>query len=486
MISPYLEKIKKGAMILEPSAGSGAILDQIQPMWVESVIREARERMSSREESDLRYYANKSYKIKAYCIEPDAELQQILIGKGYRVIGDDFMQYRGHYSFDLILMNPPFAQGDKHLLKAWNTIDEGDICCLLNRETLDNPHTESRQLLRRVIDQNGEVMYLGQCFKDSRHATDVDVAMVRLKKCTERKRFEFKWDRPKDRDFEEVDFNNQVAKADYLQALEGSFSGTVAALEEYIKAKEKLHAFAATFSGTYKGVGDALEVAYKNGKTKKEVFNIFIDEFKMQAWEHVFRKTKLSQVVTSGVKEDWEKNSKVQGMLEFTAENMDSLFELLFVNRQEIMERCLVEVFDRMTSYDKKNKIHWEGWKTNDAYKVNRKVIMPYYIKMDWSNRFEIQWRRKETLDDIDKVMCMLSGKRFENILTMESALKAKFSEIGPIGVGGSFDNKAESEFFRMKFWKKGTFHIEFLDESLWVKFNRTAAKGKNWLPGER
>lgn len=115
----------------------------------------------------------------------------------------------------------------------------------------------------------------------------------------------------------------------------------------------------------------------------------------MQAWEHVFRKTKLSQVVTSGVKEDWEKNSKVQGMLEFTAENMEGLFDILFLNRQEIMERCLIEVFDRMTSYDKKNKIHWEGWKTNDAYKVNRKVIMPHYVNMNWSSRFEVEWRKR-------------------------------------------------------------------------------------------
>ena len=484
MISPYLEKIKKGAMILEPSAGSGAILDHIQTMWEEDTVRRARERFGDDDANAIRYYSRREYKIKAYCIEPDAELQQILIGKGYRVIGEDFLQYRGHYSFDLVLMNPPFANGDKHLLKAWDIIDEGDICCLLNRETLDNPYTEARQLLRRIIDENGTIMYLGQCFKESRNATDVDVVMVRLMKLSERKRFEFKWDRPRERDFEEVDFNNQVAKADYLQALEGSFNGTIAALEEYIKAKEKLHTFASTFCGTYKGVGNALEVAYKNGKTKKEVFNLFIDAFKMQAWEHVFRKTKLSQVVTSGVKEDWEKNSKVQGMLEFTAENMEALFDILFLNRQEIMERCLVEVFDRMTSYDEKNKIHWEGWKTNSAYKVNRKAIMPYYVNLDCNSRFEVNWRKRETLDDIDKVMCMLAGKKFENILTMETALKDKFKELGPIAVGQRFDNTAESEFFRMKFWKKGTFHIEFLSEELWARFNQTAAKGKNWLPG--
>jgi hypothetical protein len=46
-----------------------------------------------------------------------------------------------------------------------------------------------------------------------------------------------------------------------------------------------------------------------------------------------------------------------------------------------------------------------------------------------------------------------------------------------------AFDNTAESTFFKMRYFKKGTLHLEFKDADLWERFNITAAKGKNWLP---
>lgn len=41
-----------------------------------------------------------------------------------------------------------------------------------------------------------------------------------------------------------------------------------------------------------------------------------------------------------------------------------------------------------------------------------------------------------------------------------------------------------ESTFFRIKFFKKGTVHLEFKDEHAWAEFNRRAAAGKNWIGG--
>ena len=40
-----------------------------------------------------------------------------------------------------------------------------------------------------------------------------------------------------------------------------------------------------------------------------------------------------------------------------------------------------------------------------------------------------------------------------------------------------------ESEFFGIKYFKKGTAHFIFKDEWLWHKFNIVACQGKNWLP---
>ena len=35
--------------------------------------------------------------------------------------------------------------------------------------------------------------------------------------------------------------------------------------------------------------------------------------------------------------------------------------------------------------------------------------------------------------------------------------------------------------FFRFKGFKKGTMHVEFLDEDLWMLFNRRVAEIKGW-----
>ena len=51
-------------------------------------------------------------------------------------------------------MNPPFSNGDKHLLKALQMQEKGgNIVCLLNAETLRNPYTESRKELIRQLDK---------------------------------------------------------------------------------------------------------------------------------------------------------------------------------------------------------------------------------------------------------------------------------------------------------------------------------------------
>ena len=166
-----------------------------------------------------------------------------------------------------------------------------------------------------------------------------------------------------------------------------------------------------------------------------------------------------------------------------------SVFQSMIDNRGQIMEHCLMDVFDWMTKYHKENRCHIEGWKTNDAYKVNQKVIIPGYIdvsSLKYGGSFYIY--RHDKIDDIDKVMCMLTGKRFEELSEegglMSSALRKRFNEMRNPQVGQVFDNNVESEFFELKFFKKGTLHFKFKDKKLWENFNLQVAKGKGWLPG--
>ena len=44
------------------------------------------------------------------------------------------------------------------------------------------------------------------------------------------------------------------------------------------------------------------------------------------------------------------------------------------------------------------------------------------------------------------------------------------------------FDNLTESRFFDIKFFMKGTVHFTFKNDGDWALFNKTAAKGREWL----
>jgi len=233
-----------------------------------------------------------------------------------------------------------------------------------------------------------------------------------------------------------------------------------------------------------------LDMVKRLSGTKKEKFNEFCDEIRADMWEIVISKLGMERYMTKSVRQNFQQFTKKQGAMQFTKENISSLIRMLLDNGTTILEKAIVEVFDLMTSYYKENRLHVEGWKTNDSWKVNRKVIFPHGV------HFDNKWSRESSngakfttgyhdmgYSDIDKVMCYLSGTTYESCLTIYEALSQKFQWVGYIKPNDKFDNTCQSTFFNIKFWKKGTMHIEFRDVKLWEEFNIRACKDKNWLP---
>ena len=72
-----------------------------------------------------------------------------------RIVHDDFLTFESRKKYDLIVMNPPFADGDLHLLRAIQYQERlgGRIRCILNAETLQNPYTKRRQALLAKLEQ---------------------------------------------------------------------------------------------------------------------------------------------------------------------------------------------------------------------------------------------------------------------------------------------------------------------------------------------
>ncbi len=161
-------KWKKLKTVLEPSAGKGNIVECVQAYGKAYV--------KYRDE-----YYSRSLNLDIDCIEIDANLRYILMGKNFRVVHDDFLTYNTQKRYDLIIMNPPFSNGDEHLLKALEMQENsgGQIVCLLNAETLRNPYTNRHKLLLQKLNKHGaQIEYVKNAFKRAERKTDTVIALV--------------------------------------------------------------------------------------------------------------------------------------------------------------------------------------------------------------------------------------------------------------------------------------------------------------------
>ena len=485
MLSPYLkgdeDKYSRDGRhsltemtILEPSAGKGDILDFITEEYK---------------------YSNRGFK-KMYCIEQNTELQYILKEKNYKVIADDFLDYTGDYLFDLIIMNPPFSNGDKHLLKAWDILDEGDIVCLLNEETIKNPYTETRKLLAKIIvDAKGTVEYLGPVFKQSENITSVNVCLVRLSKNPDRKKLDFEFVKVTSEDkmdITEKTIQDPIATRDVIGNMIIQYNKLKEVFIEHMKVEEALHFYSqGLLNGQYTSV---LKIITElDNSDKKGRYNEFCDKMKSNIWNIVLKNSGMSRYMTHQVRENFQKFCEQQGYMDFTKENVYNIIKTLMLNKDQILKNAITEVFDIFTKYHDENRCHIEGWKTNDKWKVNKRIILPYGVRYgeycsndelkQRGSKFDLDYRKESEYSDIDKVMCYIEGVNYESCYSINQSLNAHINNLGYVRTGEKFINQGESQFFNYKFWKKGTLHLEFKDVKLWEEFNMRACNGKNWLP---
>ena len=483
MLEPYDRESLSDKVILEPSAGKGDIAD---------FIIDTLERSYKRRE----YLAR-----NIHCCEIDHDLRGVLSSKGYRLVCEDFMGYSGvGVLYDLIVMNPPFSHGVEHVLHAWDILRAGDLVAILPKEVINNPYCESRKLLVKVIqDNHGVVEDAGKAFEDAERKTSVEVCIIRLTKeeyaGIDDLFTDSRFSRAKIDDSAPDSVENMLAKRDVIASMEDAYHSTLASFKTAYKALYELSMCGSVFGNRMLGslnegrhgsvkeafcrlMGSAKLTSISTKKEFQEVFKESFNEFSVDlrraAWEKVFDTTQMDRFMTESVKNEFRKLQQDQHSIEFNQENVIKLLDTLFLNTNKIGEAAILEAFDLMTKYHKENRIHIEGWKTNDFWRVNRKIILPYVV--DWSiGRPHCSWSVTQKLDDIDRGLCFLTGKSFDSIKRISISVDAACRELCLTG---------NSEFFDFRVFKKGTGHFTFKDTDTWESFNIAACKGKNWLPG--
>lgn len=464
-----LEKIFEGfdwksiKTILEPSAGKGDIVNFI---------------------TDNKY--NKYYKYDIDCIEKDADLQNTLAGSGKRVVFDDFLKFDTFKHYDLIVMNPPFSGGAKHLLKAIHMQESscgGAIICILNAETLKNPYSCERKDLLQCLDKyQAQVEYMQHEFSCAERKTEVEIAVVKMQipeKQIDSSIME-KLRRKHYSDFDEAELTD-IAVNDFVKAIVMQYNIEVEAGINLIKEYKALVPY---MLNTLSKKESPLNAPILSLKLDDEELssNNYVKAVRHKYWTALFTNPKFTGNMTSNQREEYLKMVNTLCDYDFSEYNINKLQIEMSQKLVKGIEDCIIELFDKLSQqyayYKESSNVHYyNGWCSNKAWIINKKVVLPnmqafgYYYGSDFDPcRYDLF----ESLKDIEKALNYLDGGITDGMDIENTLRKAKEDKQS---------SKIRCKYFDITFYKKGTCHITFTNEELLKKLNIFGSQQKGWLP---
>lgn len=417
-------------------------------------------------------------------IETDPDLRATLRGKRIKVIDSDFLTYSGPDKFDLIIGNPPFDDGDKHLLKAIDILYRGQIIFLLNAETIRNPHTNIRKDLVRKLDElNAEIEYISGAFIDAERPSGVEVALIDIK--VERKVEDDLFagcDDKAEAPEEEFEEKYEVSTGRKVEEMVAEYNEVVRIGTETIVGYFRNYRKIGQWIGLnqeadkYASSGTDLTARMQNHS------NAMLEAVRKTFWRKCLELPEVTKRMTSAKKQEFNHKVEHQSDMDFTENNIRTFILNLIGSYEQTLMEAVLDIFDmfsRRHSYDgnnveEKNIHYYNGWKTNKAFKVGKKVIIPQQLYKDagysWAG-----WKvyGDSKIVDIDKVMNYFDG--MNGYYSMVEALTYAFDR--------GETKKIESTYFTINCYKKGTIHLTFNDEDILRRFNVAACVGKNWLP---
>lgn len=452
--------------------------------------------------------------------EIDADLALISRKKADRFIQHDFLNVQAHEitHIDFIIANPPFDQGDKHLLHAYEIAPYGcEIRFLLNANTIENPHTKTRKQLLTLIRDFGTTQNIGEVFKFSERQTSVQTAFVTLKKQGEK--IETEWgDFFESEDSDKINEGEGILEFNAVRELVQRYIGSCELYKEVCGVAVRMNKLNAGLSGklTLELREDEVATTYENYKKKLQA----------ECWRYVFKMMNMDKYMNEELKKELNTFIETQSEVPFTMKNIFTMVDMVVQTHSQRMDRVLVKTFEGLTTYYHENRKEVEGWKTNSNYMLKKKFILPYIVEPSWSNRevanLKYGTSNLDKLEDFIKCLHYLSGSSynysnhsfynsFTNYLTPEqlaldpdfrAKTKKKYEQLQSEGhkskktleefivslsnckyekksVKVQFGKWQDSKFFEFKCFKKGTIHFKFKDDSTWITFNKAIVEIK-------
>lgn len=472
-IAKMLEGISKDTFrgsILDMGAGKGDISDYI---------KEQAEAYDS-------YYSRRGADIDV--IEINEELQHILKGKEYRLIHDDIRTFNTHRCYDLIVANFPFSIGDECLQRALYLVENngGQLRCLVNAETIRNPYTPLRkELVKKLTDLNAELEYLVDHFTDAERSTEVEAVLIKV--LVKKESSSVILDSlQKSEVVEDADFaGDSLVSNNYLEQVIEHYNyecrvGKSLINEYYSVMPHIMSAIKREGKEDYSKPLITLKVGERSSG-EAGITNAYLEGVREKYWAILIRDSSFTSSFTSNIVEDLERKLKELRQYDFSLFNIRELEKELKSKITQGINDSILKMFEEFSCKyswykDSDNLHYYNGWASNKAHKINSKIILPINgTEATYSKEQRWNYYIRKRLHDMVKVFDFLARDRDTDTLQLVGNAM-HFAEQRQ-------DFTLDLRYFTIKFYKKGTCHIKFMDMELLEKFNIYGSQRKGWLP---
>lgn len=427
-------------------------------------------------------------------VEINLSRHETLRGKGYTVVGIDFLAFQNAAQYSTIVGNPPFALGCTHLLHAWDIAWNAEFSWLLNAETIRNPYTAERRRLCDLIERYGSVEFVQDAFltEDTERKTPVEVAIVYLNKEVDLGANLFGNLLSELRADKETgaglagDFREQNALALPASTIDNmvlAFEASVRSMRDAVHADFRARYYARLLGETL-AVHRSPELAVRDTLSASDIqaeLNSRYLELKDRAWTGLLSSTNVSSRLTSKARRRLENEFSVIQKLEFSKANIYAFIMGLINKQGDMQQDILCDLFDSIVQHHENSTFYYARWKSNGRHYVGMKIRHTRFILDGFhgeSYSRGLTYSQESRLQDIDRAMAILDG-RLEPEFSLVDAFNTRFDDL-------SCHQRVSTSYFDIRWYPaRGSLHFFPRNLKLIERLNLAVGRARRWLPSE-
>jgi hypothetical protein len=178
-------------------------------------------------------------------------------------------------------------------------------------------------------------------------------------------------------------------------------------------------------------------------------------------WRDLMLKSGMLALMDAQARDQWHKNLEEGELPAINEANILTTFEQLHLNKMDVFERGIINVFKGLS---------WD-YKTNSPCSFGKKIIVNNLVSHNrWGFSLNWGWRRDQ-LADLERMLFLLDAKPIPDNRSDISTRLMKHIRDNPT------KDVYEDEFFSIRYFQKGTAHLTFKRLELVEMMNNIIAK---------